>query len=116
MVEARNSAPYGRGSALRGGFFALGLGGFGDLGAFEVAHGLLEAVFVFDKGDADEAFAVLAEGAAGGEGDFGFVHHAEAEVDGAFGGLELLRVDPGPDEHAGLGLVVGPAEAVQAAA
>src|SRR4051812_36712206 len=44
------------------GFFALGFGGFGHQGAFEVAHGLFQALFVFDQGDADVAFAVFAEG------------------------------------------------------
>jgi len=93
----------GRGSV------AFGLGLFGDEGALEVAEGLAEAVFVFDEGDADEAFAVLAEGAAWGEGDFGFVHDAKAEVDGALA-LEVFGFDSGPDEHAGTGNLVGPAE------
>ena len=84
-------------------------------GIFQIAHGLPQALFVFDQGDADEPFAVFAEGAAGGEGDFGFVHHAQAEVDGALA-FEMLGLDLGPDEHAGAGFFVGPAETIEAAA
>ncbi len=85
-------------------------------GAVEVAHGLAEAVFVFDQGDADVTFAVFPEGPAGGEGDFGFIHHAEAEIDGAFAGPEVGGIDFRPDEHGAEGLFVGPAEPVEAVA
>src|SRR5436190_23543377 len=68
----------------------------------QIVHGLFQALVIFDQSDADEAFAVLAEGAAGGEGNLGLVHHPQAEVERPLVGLEMGGVDLRPDEHARL--------------
>ncbi len=43
-------------------------------------------MFIFDEGDADESFAALAEGPAGGEGDFGVIEEAYGEVERGLAG------------------------------
>src|SRR5689334_9138176 len=82
----------------------------------EVSHCLAEALLVFDQRDAHVSFAMFAKGAAGGEGHFRLVHHAEAEIDRPFALLEMGGIDLCPDEHACLRLVVAPAKLVQASA
>src|SRR5665213_2503915 len=95
---------------------ALSARGAGSEDAFEISHRLPQSLLVFHERDSHEAFPMLAEGAAWRDGDLGFVHHSQAKVDGAFIGLIVIGVDFGPDEHAGAGLLIRPAELIQAPA
>src|SRR5437016_13191291 len=65
----------------------------------DVARGLANTLLVFDHGDADKTFTVLAEGDPGRDHDAGFLHHQRCELHAADVAEDFWQRRPG--EHRG---------------